>query len=242
MKYGTKAQLGCQPVLPTEVSIPAAQDGYPCSNFFLFPSYDVILSTTILRPFTLPISHPSMMLRHLFKQTAIIGRDDGSLGISDDVDIPELEGDMILVKNMAVALNPIDAKMVGKLATPGAIAGMDFAGEVIAIGPNVHTAVPIQVGDRVCGAVPGMHSLTPTVGAFAQFVGAADLTTMKIPNYMSFEEAASLGSGIGTIGLALFKSLDVPGTPNCPAKKPLDVLVYGGSTATGTLAIQLLKL
>ncbi|KAI9925936.1 Trans-enoyl reductase fsl5 [Aspergillus wentii] len=182
------------------------------------------------------------MPSQLLQQTAIIGRDDGALAISHHVDIPELQDDMILVKNVAVALNPIDAKMVGKLATPGAIAGMDFAGEVISIGRNAHPAACIQIGDRVCGAVPGMHSLTPTVGAFSQFVGAADITTVKIPPHMSFEEGASFGSGIGTIGLALFKSLRVPGTPSHPAEKPRDVLVYGGSTATGTLAIQLIKL
>lgn len=176
------------------------------------------------------------------KQTAIVGLDDGNIGLERDVDVPQLADDMILVRNIAVALNPIDAKFVGKLATPGAIAGMDFAGEVVAIGPKVSTAAPIQVGDRVCGAVPGMHALSPNVGAFAEFVGAVDITTMKIPSYMSFEAAASLGSGIGTIGMALFQSLNVPGTPKRPAEKSVHVLVYGGSTATGTLAIQLLKL
>lgn len=182
-------------------------------------------------------------MAHLpLKQSAIIALSDGVLGLDHNVSVPALEDDMILVRNAAVALNPIDTKMVGKLATHGAVAGMDFAGEVIAIGPKVQTAVPIKVGDRVCGAVPGMHSLTPNVGAFAEFVGATDLVTMKIPDYMSFEQGASLGSGIGTIGLALFKSLDVPGSPKSPATRPVDVFVYGGSTATGTLAIQLLKL
>ncbi|KAI0169669.1 zinc-binding dehydrogenase family oxidoreductase [Hypoxylon sp. FL1284] len=176
------------------------------------------------------------------KQTAVVALADGSLGVSHDVGIPALEDDMILVKNAVVALNPIDSKMVGKLATPGAIAGMDFAGEVIAVGPNVRTSTPVKPGDRVCGAVPGMHSITPKVGAFAEIVGATDLVTMKIPDHMSLEEGAALGSGVGTIGLALYKSLDVPGTPKMPATKPVDVLVYGGSTATGTLAIQLLKL
>jgi NADPH:quinone reductase-like Zn-dependent oxidoreductase len=149
---------------------------------------------------------------------------------------------MLLVRNRAVALNPIDAKMVGNLARPGAVAGMDFAGEVLAVGAGVRTAVPIRVGDRVCGAVPGMNGLAPQIGAFAAVVGTADITTMKIPDGISYEEAASLGSGIGTIGLALFRSLLVPGGPETPAEKPVDVLVYGGSTATGTLAIQLLKL
>ena len=174
--------------------------------------------------------------------TAIVGLEDGTLGIRHDVPLPSLEDDMLLVRNHAIALNPIDTKMVGSLGTPGAVAGMDFAGEVVAIGPKVKTAVPIRVGDRVCGAVPGMHAPTPHVGAFATVVGAPDVTTVKIPEHMSYEEAASLGSGLGTIGLALFRSLQVPGTPMAPAEKPVDVLVYGGSTATGTLAIQLLKL
>lgn len=176
------------------------------------------------------------------KNIAIVGLDDGTLGLRDDVDMPRLEDDMLLVRNRAIALNPIDSKMVGSLATPGAVAGMDFAGEVVAIGAKARTAVPLRVGDRVCGAVPGMNGLTSGVGAFAAIVGAADITTMKIPDGMSYEEAASLGSGMGTIGLALFRSLKVPGSPTEPAEKPVDVLVYGGSTSTGTLAIQLIKL
>src|SRR5438034_1149923 len=98
-------------------------------------------------------------------QTAIVGRADGGLCISQNAPIPKLEDDMIIVKNAAVALNPVDAKMVGKLATVGAIAGTDFAGTVVAVGSKVQTATPVAVGDRVCGAVQGMHSLTPSVGA-----------------------------------------------------------------------------
>lgn len=176
------------------------------------------------------------------KQKAIIGLEDGSLGISHDVDLPRLEEDMILIKNKAVALNPSDTKFVGKLGIPGAVAGMDFAGEVVATGSKCQTATHINIGDRICGAVLGMDPLRPRVGAFADFVGAADIAAMKIPEYISYEQAATLGSSISTIGLALFKSLQVPGTPKNPAKKPVDVLVYGGSSSTGALAIQLLKL
>lgn len=175
-------------------------------------------------------------------QTAIVGLPDGGLGISDHVALPSLEDDMIMVKNMVVGLNPVDTKMTGQLSTTGAISGMDFAGVVLAVGSKVSTATPIVVGDRVCGAVQGMHSLTPRVGAFAHYVGATDHVTLKLPESMSFEEGAAMGSGISTIGLALFRSLEVPGYPLEPAEKPRHVLVYGGSTATGTLAIQLLKL
>jgi NADPH:quinone reductase-like Zn-dependent oxidoreductase len=177
-----------------------------------------------------------------FTQTAIIGLPGGALGISQDVRLPELEDDMIIVKNVAVALNPVDTKMTGHLACPGAISGTDFAGTVVAIGSNVQTPTPVAIGDRICGTVQGTHCLTPRVGAFAQYVGATGFITLKIPEQMSFEEGAMLGSGLATIGLALFRSLDVPGHPLKPAVKPKVVLVYGGSTTTGTMAIQLLKL
>ncbi|PVH89277.1 zinc-binding dehydrogenase family oxidoreductase [Cadophora sp. DSE1049] len=175
-------------------------------------------------------------------QTAIVGTQDGNLNIANDVPVPKLEDDMILVRNSVMGLNPVDTKMTGNLCTTGAVAGMDFAGVVLAIGSKVKTAGDITVGDRVCGAVQGMHALTPTVGAFAQVVGASDVVTLKIPPSMTLEEAASLGSGVGTIGLALYKSLEIPGTPLKPAEVPRFVLVYGGSTATGTLALQILKL
>jgi len=159
------------------------------------------------------------------KQTAIVSLPDGSLGIVHDAPVPTLQDDMVLVRNAAAGLNPVDSKMVGSLATPGALAGMDFAGHVVAIGSGARTATPLKVGDRVCGSVQGMHSLT-----------------IKLSDTTSFEEGASFGVGIGTSILALFRSLALPGSPKDPAKVPKKVLVYGGSTATGTLAIQLLKL
>src|SRR5437764_8390500 len=90
-------------------------------------------------------------------QTAIVGLPGGELGISEDVRLPELENDMIIVKNVAVALNPVDTKMIGHLACEGAISGTDFAGTVVAVGSNVQTPKPIVAGDRICGAVQGMH-------------------------------------------------------------------------------------
>ena len=176
------------------------------------------------------------------QQTAIVSLADGSLALVHDAPVPALQDDMILVRNAAASLNPVDSKLVGSLATPGALAGMDFAGYVVAIGSGVRTATPLEIGDRVCGSVQGMHSLTPTIGAFSQYVGACDLITIKLPNSISFEEGASFGVGIGTGILALFRSLALPGSPKDPAKVPKKVLVYGGSTATGTLAIQLLKM
>lgn len=64
---------------------------------------------------------------------------------------------------------------------------------------------------------------------------------MRIPDDMSFEEAATLGAGIVTMGQGLYQSLGLP-LPDDPAKEAIPVLIYGGSTATGSLAIQFAKL
>jgi NADPH:quinone reductase-like Zn-dependent oxidoreductase len=88
------------------------------------------------------------------QQVAIVGRHGGGLLVNREAAVPKLEEDMVLVKNVAVAVNPVDMKMSAPhLVVPGTIAGHDFAGEVVAIGQNVWTAAPIAVGDRVCGAV-----------------------------------------------------------------------------------------
>ena len=64
---------------------------------------------------------------------------------------------------------------------------------------------------------------------------------MKIPYNISSKDAATLGVGMFTVGKSLYHSLGLP-LPTQPAKDKFPVLTYGGSTATGTLAIQLAKL
>jgi len=63
----------------------------------------------------------------------------------------------------------------------------------------------------------------------------------KTPNGMSFEDTATLGVGVTTVGQALYMTLKLP-LPTEPAKTSFPILIYGGSTATGTLAIQYAKL
>ena len=69
---------------------------------------------------------------------------------------------------------------------------------------------------------------------------------MHIPPNLSFEEAATLPCGLATIFLALYKHLSLP-FPNSPIKEEKKknssaILIYGGSSASGTLAIQFAKL
>ena len=173
-------------------------------------------------------------------QTAIIADPAGALVISHDAPVPSLQPDMVLVRTAVVALNPVDTKMVDRLAYPGALSGFDFAGTVVAIGSAV-TKPGLKVGDRVCGAVHGMNPLVPEVGAFAKYVGAIGHAILTVPDWMTCEDASTIGVGIGTVGLALFRSLNVPGDFGYPVQKPLQILVYGASTSVGTLAVQMLK-
>ncbi|KAI0802806.1 GroES-like protein [Xylaria sp. FL0064] len=177
-------------------------------------------------------------------QVAIIGAPDGRLVVSSEAVVPHLVGDMILVGTKAISINPVDAKMVGPYVTPGAIAGCDFAGEVIAVGP-VSGTKDVRLGDRVCGAIMAMNPLKPSMGAFATYVGISASNILRIPPGMSFEEAAAIGTSFMTTGLALFHSLRLPGNPDKPlpsSHKSTPVLISGGPSASGTAAIQLLRL
>ncbi|KAE8397012.1 hypothetical protein BDV37DRAFT_266874 [Aspergillus pseudonomiae] len=64
---------------------------------------------------------------------------------------------------------------------------------------------------------------------------------MRIPDSLSFQEAATLGVGITTVGQGLYQSLKLA-LPTEPISQPEPILIYGGSTATGSLAIQYAKL
>ncbi|KAI0479858.1 GroES-like protein [Xylaria cf. heliscus] len=174
------------------------------------------------------------------KQTAIIANASGDLFVSNDVAIPPVGPDELLIKTAAVAVNPVDAKMVGTMAVPGSIAGCDSSGTVIAIGEAV-TPGKFTIGDSICAPSVPMNPLSPLSGAFAEYAAVPADFALKIPAAMTPESAAGLCAGLAAIGLGLFRSLAIPGHPEKPATKPVYVLVYGGSSATGTLAIQLIR-
>ncbi|KAL8668771.1 MAG: hypothetical protein Q9224_007777 [Gallowayella concinna] len=189
------------------------------------------------------------------QQSAIVATGPGKLAIIHDAPVPALAPDMVLVKTTAVAINPADAKFLDYSPSPGAIHGADFAGTVVALGTDATAQSTLKIGDRVAGAVHGMNNLQPDVGAFVEYVGACANLLLKIPDHMTFEEAAGLGTGLGTAVLCLFSELHLPvsidqlrdgqSTKSEVAVQQHErefVLVAGGSTATGTRAIQLLKL
>lgn len=163
-----------------------------------------------------------------------------SLRVSHSVPIPKPPSDHhVLVRVLAVALNPTDYKMVSSFPLPGGFVGCDFCG-VVEQGTRAFPS-----GTRVCGAVFPYQPNNSGGGAFAQWVVADQQVLLRVPDtYDDLQAAAIGGVSWGTAGLALCdpEALALPGSPARPRSDDGPVLVYGGATASGTMAIQLLKL
>ena len=90
---------------------------------------------------------------------AIVIEDYGKAKLANDIPIPKLRDGYVLVKPKAVALNPTDWRHIDYLATPGAIVGCDYAGEVLEVGAGV--TKQFKPGDRIAGFVHGGESRLP---------------------------------------------------------------------------------
>ncbi|KAE8153645.1 hypothetical protein BDV25DRAFT_136764 [Aspergillus avenaceus] len=176
-------------------------------------------------------------------QRAIRTRQPGVAELVHDAPLPAMPDDYILVKTKAVALNPTDWKHIDFVPCNGTVVGCDYAGVVEAVGSKVKK--PFESGDRVCGFVHGCNVLRPSGGAFGEYVVAKGDLQYHIPSYMSFEEASTLGVGLVTIGQSLYQSLELEKPREDKTGYDADVegtiLIYGGATATGSLAIQFAK-
>ena len=185
-------------------------------------------------------------------QTAIVQTAKGSstdlpLDVNRSAPVPKLPSEHhVLVRVVAVALNPNDYKMVTHLNMPGSIAGCDFCGIVEEAGDHNRPSVArFPTGTRVCGALFSYNPNDPDNGAFAQWVVVDSRLLVKVPDSWNDFEAASLGVGWSTLCLAFSdpNALGLEGLPSKPSHKSQEpVLVYGGGTASGTLACQLLAL
>lgn len=160
----------------------------------------------------------------------------GNTAKISEVSLPIVKPTYLLAKVEAVALNPTDWKYIKfGLAVPGALSGCDFAGTVIEVATDVNKAV--KPGDRIAGVVHGGNSPN---ACFAEYVIAKADLVIKLPDSIAFEKASTLPLGLATVGQGLYQQalqLQPPWQPLTSSAKQ-DVLIYGGSTATGTIAIQ----
>jgi NADPH2:quinone reductase len=105
---------------------------------------------------------------------------------------------------------------------PGAsdIPGLEVAGEVVALGSNV---AGLAVRDRVTALVAG--------GGYAGYATAAASLCLPMPSNLSMIEAAALPETVFTVWSNVFER------GRCKAGDT--VLVHGGTSGIGTIAIQL---
>lgn len=167
----------------------------------------------------------------------------GGFEISSNRPLPIPSPSQVLIKVSAVALNHCDWKMPTRVPCPGAVNGADFSGTIVRLGESISVNSGLKMGDRVAGAQMASSRRRPWVGAFTQYITEEADSVWLVPETLSWEEAASIGCAVtSSVGMALWVSLKLVGTPEDPTPESKYVLVYGGATASGTFAIQLLKL
>ena len=132
----------------------------------------------------------------------------------------------ILIKVKAAGVNRPDvAQRSGSYPPPpGAsdLPGLEVAGEVVAVGPG---ATKHKVGDIVMSLVAG--------GGYAQYCIAQDAQAMAVPPVLSMLEAGAIPETLMTVWHNVFeRGRLTPGET---------LLIHGGSSGIGTMAIQLAK-
>ena len=133
----------------------------------------------------------------------------------------------VLVRVRASALNRADilqrkGRYPAPPGSPSDIPGMEFAGEVEAIGPTVQLW---RTGDRVMGLVGG--------GAYAQYVAVHERTLIRIPAQLDFNQAAAIPEAFITAHDALWVQAAVR-----PSER---VLIHAVGSGVGLAAVQLAR-
>jgi NADPH:quinone reductase-like Zn-dependent oxidoreductase len=91
------------------------------------------------------------------------------------------------------------------------------------------------------------NEIEPSDGSFAEYILMKADIAIHLPDHITFEEGAAISSGISTIALSMYspKTLNFP-IPTLPFErregKEGFVFIYGGSSASGSLAIQFAKM
>ncbi|XP_027923724.1 2-methylene-furan-3-one reductase-like [Vigna unguiculata] len=149
--------------------------------------------------------------------------------------LPQLKHDQVLIKVIAVSLNPVDYKrMHGEFKDTDPylpiVPGFDVAGTVVKVGGEVRK---FKVGDEVYGDIneEGLSNIK-ILGTLSEYTVAEEKLLAHKPSNLSFIEAAS-------IPLALETALE--GFERAQFSAGKSVLVLGGAGGVGSYAIQLAK-
>ena len=142
-----------------------------------------------------------------------------------EVETPEPVGDYVRVRVRASGVNRADllqraGAYPAPAGSPSNIPGLEFAGEVDAVGPLVRMWKP---GQRVMGLVGG--------GGQAQYILVHEGLLVEIPDNLDFVQAAGVPEVFMTAHDALFTQAGL--------QMGERVLIHAAGSGVGTAAIQL---
>lgn len=149
----------------------------------------------------------------------------------EDVSIPKIKDNEVLIEIYASGLNLLDSKIKTgefKLILPykmPLILGHDLAGIVTEVGKNVKK---YKVGDEVYSRPADFH-----IGTFAEYIAVREEDLAFKPKNLSMEEASS----VPLVALTVWQALVEIGQ----VKKGQKVFIQAGSGGVGTIAVQLAK-
>ena len=133
----------------------------------------------------------------------------------------------VLIRVAAAGVNRPDVlqRMGLYPVPPGAspLPGLEVSGEIVAVGEGVLREL---LGQKVCALVPG--------GGYAQYCLSPAATCLPVPPALSMVEAAAMPETLFTVWTNLFE--------RAYATEGDTVLVHGGTSGIGTMAIALGKL
>ncbi len=172
----------------------------------------------------------------------------------EEMPIPEIESDEVLIRVEAAALNHLDLWV--RRGIPGVplpiIMGSEAAGEVIRVGERAHNRFGLKVGDHVfnipihsCGhcayCLSGQENLCPEFkipgesmsGVQAEYITVPAAYVYKRPDNLSWSETAAFPLA----GMTAYHML----VQKAQVKPEHTVLVYGASSGVGSSAVQIAK-
>jgi len=149
---------------------------------------------------------------------------DADALVLDEVPTPNVAADEVLVEVAAAGVNRADLMQRQGFYPPppgsSAYPGLEVSGTISALGSDV---TGWSVGDQVCALLSG--------GGYAEQVAVPAAQLLPVPDGVSLVDAAALPEVVSTVWSNVFMTANLqPGQT---------ILIHGGSSGIGTMAIQL---